>query len=110
MGFYSQDCIAPDCGHPALSEMATKTINAWMSQVVAISPQGDIVTGEYNGYGTVGSAKSAIGWGATVWHKACWEVAGKPTEYQGESKRSYDQGWFFDDGAHDKADPRLATP
>jgi hypothetical protein len=40
-----------------------------------------------------------------LYHRACWELAGKP-EYTGPSEGSRDQGWFFDDGAHDVLDPR----
>jgi hypothetical protein len=115
MGFFSQDCAS--CGHPALSSMATTEVNAWMSQVVAISPpnefagrplQGEVHIGEYDGYGRVGGAEYAVGESATVWHVACWELAMKPMGWQGASRRSADQGWFFEEGAHDLPDPRIA--
>lgn len=111
MGFFSQDCEG--CGHPALSEQATETINAWMNDVVVITAHGSVIRGSYDGYGTVrepGSAvehEYAIGDGNTVWHTACWEKAGKPTDFRGESRRSEDQGWFFGDGEHSIPDPRL---
>jgi len=105
MGFFSQDCKS--CGHAALSSYVTNEVNAWMSDVVSISPEGDIHMGEYDGYGRVGGADYAVGEGATVWHRACWELAGKPLDYQGESRRSSDQGYFFEEGAHDLPDPRI---
>ena len=47
MGFFSQLCTG--CGHPLLSDRATNSINGWMRHGVAITPVGDIHTGEYDG-------------------------------------------------------------
>lgn len=108
MGFFSQNCHR--CGHPALSIFAADRINAWMVDVVVVTPNGSILKGDYDGYGRV-DGRDAIGLdGNTVWHEACWEVAGSPTDYRGPSPHSDDQGWFFDDGAHSIPDPRKATP
>ena len=41
----------------------------------------------------------------TVWHKACWRVAGAPMDYRGESAFAPDQGWFFNDPDHDMVEP-----
>lgn len=114
MGFFSQDCQS--CGHPALSTMAVTEINAWMSQVVSISPPNEFPgggaikmhIGEYDGYGNVGGAEYAVGENATVWHVACWELAHRPMGWQGASRHSADQGWFYDPGTHDLPDPRIA--
>ena len=114
MGFFSQDCHG--CGHPALSSYVTSEVNAWMTQVVSISPPNEFSSGtpaemhigEYDGYGRVGGAEYAIGEDATIWHVACWELAMKPVGWQGESRRSADQGFFFDEGVHDLPDPRIA--
>lgn len=107
MGFFSQDCAG--CGHPALSVYAINGINAWMQYVVAISPGGSILRGIYDGYGRIddgnGVYDSAVGADNTVWHLACWQVAGSPLDYQGPSRHSDDQGYFFDDGAHDMERP-----
>jgi len=109
MGFFSQDCIV--CGHPALSEYAIDPgVNEWMTQVVAIAATGAIHAGTYDGYGRVDGAEYAIGEGATVYHQACWELAGKPTAFTVASPGSDDQGFFFDDPTHSMADPRLKTP
>ena len=104
MGFFSQECI--ECGHPALSIMACNKVNAWMNDVVVVTPDDDIHTGEYDGYGRVGYAEYAVGDKNTVYHKACWIKAGKPMTYRGESKRAEDQGWFFDDPDHNMKEPR----
>lgn len=104
MGLFSQNCNG--CGHPALCWRATDEINRWMNDVVAVQPNGSVIVGDYDGYGSVGSVEYAIGGAATVWHRACWDKAGRPSDYRGESEAADDQGWFFDDGAHDMPDPR----
>ncbi len=107
MGFFSQQCQS--CKHSVLSQYSTNDINDWMRFAVTISPSGDIHTGEYDGYGSVGGAEYAIGDGNTVYHRACWEVAGKPMEYLGVSPHASDQGFFFNDPEHDMSDPRTAA-
>lgn len=110
MGFFSQDCKRKECGHPALSPYAiTPGVNDWMMDVVVITPRGDIVTGRYDGYGCVGQAEEAVGFENTVYHRACWELEGKPLDFQGASKQSADQGFFFDDDEHQVTDPRLVA-
>ena len=119
MGFFSQDCEG--CGHPALSHHVTTPLNDWMRECVTIQPNGKVIIGFYDGYGTLndgeGEHEYAIGNydpeagemydGATVYHRACWEVAGRPTAYAGPSRDSEDQGFFFDDADHAMPDPRL---
>lgn len=103
MGFFSNDCLG--CGHPLLSSYVVSDVNRWMTKGVAITPSGDITTGEYDGYGRLDD-HDAIGLDpVSAWHRACWVKAGKPTEYQGPSKNSDDQGFFFEDGAHDMSEP-----
>ena len=113
MGFFSEDCRR--CGHPALSALFTNGVNAWMNEVVAIWPNDDLTVGIYDGYGRVNDIEYVIGaeveygQGNTIYHRACWEMAGKPMRYGGSCRRSADQGWLFDAGAHDLPDPRSAT-
>jgi hypothetical protein len=108
MGFFSYNC--KECGHPLLSRGATdKGINEWMSQGVALLPNDGRILGEYDGYGRLGNDDDEGIQEAAWLHRACWEVAGKP-EYQHygtSSSGAKDQGWFFDDGAHDLIDPRI---
>ena len=109
MGFYSAKCLG--CSHPILCLNATDPINTWMNQAVAVTEDGSILKGEYDGYGALHSPSGsefpdAVGHGTSVWHRACWEVAGKPDDYRGPSPHAEDQGWFFDDGAHDVAEPK----
>jgi hypothetical protein len=68
--------------------------------------------GDYDGYGRLlipgdvaDEAEVVVNHENSVWHEACWKVAGEPTEYRGASDRAEDQGWFFDEGAHDKPEP-----
>lgn len=107
MGFFSYDC--KECGHPLLCRQATDAgINDWMSDAVALGPDGSRILGEYDGYGRIGDTDS-LHWAACL-HRACWELAGKPEwdRYGSPSAQSADQGWFFDDGAHDLVDPRMS--
>lgn len=105
MGFFSWKCKT--CGHPALSHGATDVgINDWMTDVVVLSKDGSRNLGSYDGYGRAGCWDYGNSNGEPcLYHRACWEVAGKP-EYTSPSKHSNDQGWFFADGDHDLLDPR----
>uniref|UniRef100_A0A5Q5BTP4 Uncharacterized protein n=2 Tax=unclassified Mycobacterium TaxID=2642494 RepID=A0A5Q5BTP4_MYCSS len=106
MGFFSSACEG--CGHPLLSVAATEDINRWMNLGVAITPGGSILQGSYDGYGNLDAFEAVVG-DATVWHQACWKVAGAPMDYRGASAPAPDQGWFFEDGAHDLAEPGRAA-
>lgn len=122
MGFFSKDCNG--CEHPLLSHYATNKVNAWMERAVAVHQDGTVLTGDYNGYGRFEECHRLMldtphrVWqrdfdqdgenvidGATVWHLACWEKAKAPTAFNGESPDSWDQGYFFDPGAHDMHEP-----
>lgn len=109
MGFFSSNCKG--CGHPLLGLGATESINVWMNNGVAIAPDGSILKGGYDGYGRLDGSdfgdQPAVGDNTTVWHQACWRVAGSPTDYRGPSEHAADQGWFFEDGAHDMAEPTM---
>ena len=102
MGFFSANCEG--CGHPLLSIQATEEINRWMNRGVAITRGGSILKGCYDGYGRLDEFDDVVG-DTTVWHQACWHTAGSPLEFRGASAPAADQGWFFEDGAHDLAEP-----
>jgi len=103
MGFFSQDCEG--CGHPLLSEWAVNSVNMWMHHAVVILPNGTMLMGDYDGYGRINGFDEAVGYGNTVWHLACWKVAGSPTDHRGSSKDSDDQGYFFAN-EHDMEEPK----
>lgn len=107
MGFWSKNCMAEGCGHPLLSLAATNDANRWMSEGVAIKKNGSLHVGEYDGYGRLDDAEDALADDeVTVYHVACWELLGSPITYVGRASHAEDQGWFFDEGDHDKVDPR----
>jgi hypothetical protein len=101
MGFYSWDCEV--CGHPLISAYALEDKNAWMNQGVALFEDGSVMKGEYDGYGRLNDRE--IDGCPQVYHEACWHLAGKPTDYTGESESSRDQGYFFDDNVHNFDEP-----
>jgi hypothetical protein len=110
VGFFSTRCRA--CGHSILSHHAVSPSDerafGWMKNAVAITREGDIHTGEYDGYGRIGDwdSQGTIGRAQSVYHRACWEVIGKPTSFSGPSFDARDQGYFFDAADHDLPDPR----
>jgi hypothetical protein len=82
-----------------------------MSNIVAITPNGSIIKGIYDGYGNLNGgaeveAPAMAEADVTVWHAACWSHAGSPQEYRGPSPGSADQGWFFEEGDHDMPEPQ----
>ena len=88
-----------------LSEYATNNINQWMNSAVVIESNGSTLKGEYDGYGRIDMEE--ISWEddePCCYHQACWEKAGKPTEYS-PSTPSHDQGFFFDEGDHNMEAP-----
>jgi hypothetical protein len=80
-------------------------LNLWMSEVVVLLQSGSMLMGDYDGYGRVCGV--TINDEPEAYHRACWEAQGKPTEFASPSEGSDDQGWFFDDGAHSVAQPRV---
>jgi len=105
MGMFSWNCKG--CGHPLLSHGTTEEHNKWMTQGVVLNSHGEIMRGEYDGYGSCGSFDSdECGDDPEMYHEACWEVLGKPTKYTGPSQSARDQGCFFDDGVHNVYAPK----
>ena len=101
MGLFSWDCEV--CGHALLSHEATQEKNGWMTDAVAIERDGSVLCGGYDGYGRLNDRELER---PQVYHKRCWQLAGKPTEFVKESHNSNDRGWFFDDDAHNYAPPK----
>jgi len=68
-----------------------------MTEAVVLREGKEPVIGEYDGYGRIDAYE--INWGDAepeMWHKVCWENAGKP-QYSGESDSAEDQGFFYAD-------------
>ena len=108
MGMSSYNCLR--CGHPMLMPYNTNEINSWMSDVVAIYPNGARVFGEYDGYARIGDVELGYPCEASCYHLLCWKAEGEPG-FTVPSPHAEDQGHFFDEGAHDlpkPEDPRAA--
>lgn len=107
MGFFSADCKG--CGHSVRHSGSTNSTSAWMVQAVVLSPNGDRVSGAYNGYGSVGRNEDDEGdglRGKEVWHQACYQLAGSP-KFTKASRSAYDQGHFTGDN-YDPTEPKTA--
>ena len=105
MGFFSWNCKC--CGHPALCPQATNDVNQWMSNVVAVTKNGSVIKGEYDGYGRIDGHD--LEEPVDIYHQTCWKWAGKPRTFTGGSESARDQGWFFDK-EHDMPEPHGPTP
>lgn len=110
MGFFSYECNG--CGHPLLSNHVTNKVNEWMEEGTVIFTDGTIAHGIYDGYGRLEGVETNI-FGGTydydnvcVWHSACWEHAGSPTERK-QSKSADDQGFFYNDPKHNMVKPEV---
>jgi hypothetical protein len=88
MGFFSWDCKC--CGE------SIKSGNDWMGKAVAVSDDGSVVSGEYDGYGRLetrlGEVELVDAEGHfALYHAKCYTLAGKPG-YNGPSRSAADQG------------------
>lgn len=96
MGFFSWDCKGCDnsikAPHPA----------DWQSKAVVLFPNGDRVSGQYDGYGRVGSAYHEVDLSDchefSIYHAACHRIL-QPAGYTGPSCHANDQGFFSDDNS-----------
>jgi len=102
MGFFSWDCKA--CGHPLLSHYVLENDNKWMNRGVALTNDGSVLKGEYDGYGRLNDHEIGDG-DPEVYHEACWKLIGKPTDKTGPSRSSSDQGYFYGDDVHNFPEP-----
>ena len=102
MGFFSWDC--PCCQNSVRARPATTPESAWMSDAVAVFEGGTVLTGQYDGYGRVGNGHYELDFGQdfALYHRACWELAGKPA-FTSPSMNAHDQGYFV--GEYDPAKP-----
>lgn len=112
MGFFSENCHT--CNKSILNPYSINEINKWMAEVVVITQNDSIIKGTYDGYGRVivgaTDVDGLIGYNQnSVWHRACWELDGCPTTFQGACTSAEDQGYFFDDGKYDIPDPRAMS-
>jgi hypothetical protein len=89
MGMFSWDCNG--CGF-AMSDCTNCSAGGWMGHAVCLTPDGSRVIGQYDHYGNLGSFNLVDQRGTfAIYHKACWELAGKP-EYDRPARHSHNQG------------------
>lgn len=100
MGFFSWKCRG--CGRSILAPYAQGL--EWMSQAVVLTEDGEVIHGEYDGYGRVG-LYSVIdnGQNSDLWHRGCWMVAGQP-KYRGPADHAEDQGYFIEPAQYEGLD------
>lgn len=104
MGMFSWECRR--CERSILSHMAVEPHNRWMCSAVALLPRGSVIMGTYDGYGRIDDNLDIYNGGEPeIYHRSCWELAGKPMKFTGASKHAADQGYFYEEGKYDVLDP-----
>jgi hypothetical protein len=105
MGMFSWDCNA--CGF-AMRDCRNCAKDGWMGHAVCLTPDGSRVIGQYDHYGSLGSYSLVDHSGPfAIYHKACWELAGKP-EYDRPARHSRDQGGCL--AIHGQPLPKPTSP
>jgi|GEM_PF-5501340 len=107
MGFFSWECKGG--GHSIRSRHSTNNTSSWMTQVVVVFADGDRVSGEYDGYGRVGTKLDYEGLEDgkfAMFHRACWELSKFPP-FESPSENALDQGFFV--GKYDPKEPFSAA-
>lgn len=101
MGLFSWECKR--CEKSILGPYGIPKGLGWMNDAVALLPPTEsrpntsVLMGEYDGYGAIAGG-SIHEWGEPeVYHRKCWELAGKPLEFSGASEPAADQGHFYDE-------------
>lgn len=95
MGVFSWECLC--CGQSIRHKGATNKTSKWMAQAVVMFPNGNVISGEYNGYGRIGIVDVTPSDGEmAVYHDDCYQLAGKP-KYKEPSESARDQGHFVGD-------------
>ena len=104
MGMFSWDCNG--CGF-AMRDCPSCSESAWMGHAVCLTPDGSRVIAKYDHYGNLGSFNLVDQGKFAIYHKACWELAGKP-EYDRPARHSHDQGACL--AIHGKPLPKPTSP
>jgi len=99
MGFFSWNCKG--CNESIKAPYDIPEGIEWQNEAVWLREEEEPIIGEYDGYGRVGAydmQEMDIGFGddPELWHKKCWDSAGKP-EYSSVSDYAEDQGFFYGD-------------
>ena len=96
MGFFSWNCTC--CDNSIRSRYAVTPTSDWMKQAVVVFESGDRMSGEYDGYGQLVRMLDTqeLNGKFAMYHRACWELAGKPV-FSAASVDASDQGYFVGD-------------
>lgn len=102
MGFFSWQCKVCDESIKAPYDIPKSM--AFQNECVVIEHvnyASKVFIGEYDGYGRVGD--DLWDWSAAekepiMYHKKCWEKAGKPLGDLTPSRYAPDQGFFYEEG------------
>ena len=108
MGLFSWQC--KKCDHSIKSPFNIPDGWEYMNEVVMLSEGNEPIIGKYDGYGRIDDRD--VGMEDTLdnpelWHKKCWENAGKPNRYSGGSEYSQDQGFFYDDPSEEELEEAI---
>jgi hypothetical protein len=93
MGFFSWNCKG--CEESIKAPYDIPENIKWQNDCVVIMEDESFVTGCYDGYGRIDDFEIMEESEPSLWHKRCWEKAGKP-KYTGASNHAADQGFFYD--------------
>jgi len=105
MGMFSWNCVA--CGF-SIRDCRNCCEQNWQAEAVVLTPGGSRVIGHYDSYGNVGGVNLVDQIDPfAMYHKACWELAGKP-EFEKPSAHARDQGFCL--GCHDDPYYKLPIP
>lgn len=110
MGMFSWKCRR--CERSILGPFSLPAICAWMNDAVVLLPptstrlNTSVLVGEYDGYGRIEGGSVHETGTPEMYHRACWELAGKPMVFTQASDGADDQGYFYDDADYQVPDPR----
>ncbi len=94
MGFFSWNCKR--CQMAIMNPYQVNEETSWLNDAVAITKDGSILKGSYDGYGRINDRDICMyDFDFEMYHNACWELEGKPTEFTSPSKRANNQGHFI---------------
>jgi len=90
MGMFSWEC--PACNF-SIRDCGGCCEDNWQGEAVVLTPGGSRIIGTYDGYGRIGGTELGEQIDDfAIYHKACWELAGKP-EFTKPSRHAADQGF-----------------
>ena len=93
MGFFSWNCRG--CGESMKAPYDLPLDLRWQNDVVVITEDNKIISGDYDGYGEVGY-EDITDYRFECWHKRCYISNGQPRTFTKSSDYAKDQGYFYE--------------